>query len=148
VFYTLTQHFGTQGRQEHHDIRIEELKVVKLLSGETDIVQWTEGLTKTRRGRLSKPIRRIKQRMFAVGGPRCPVMLLEMMLSKHPEKLKLSGPLYLTPFQKPKPDIWYSKQPVGIHTVNIFMKTIADAEDLNGNGKQYKNRSARRVTVV
>jgi len=76
--------------------------------------------------------------MFAVGGPRCPVMLLEVMLSKCPEKLKLSEPLYLTPFQKPKPDIRYSKQPVGIHTVNIFMKTIADAEGLKGIHKSQK----------
>ena len=80
--YILSQHFGTHGCQEHHDIKIEELKVVKPPNGETDYVQWTEGLTKTRKGGLSKPARRIEQRMFAVGGPRCPVMLLEMMLSK------------------------------------------------------------------
>ena len=46
VFYTLSQHFGTRGRQEHHDIRVEELKVVKSPTGETDYVQWTEGLMK------------------------------------------------------------------------------------------------------
>ena len=135
VFYTLSQHFGTRGRQEHHDMRIEELKVVKLPNGETDYIQWTEGLTKTRKGGLSKPARRIEQRMFAVGGPRCPVMLLEMMLSKRPDELKFSGPLYLTPLQKPKPDVWYSKQPVGVHTVNGFMKAIADTGGLKGNGK-------------
>ena len=109
---------------EHHNIRIEELKVVKLPNGETDYVQWTERLTKTRKGGLSKPARRIQQRIFAVGGPKCLVML---MLSKCPEQLKLSGPLYLTPLQKPKPNIWYSKQPVGIHTVNGYMKAIAVA---------------------
>jgi len=75
-------------------------------------------------------------------------MLLEMMLSKHPEKLKLSGPLYLTPFQKPKPDIRYSKQHVSIHTVNVFIKTIADAEGVKENGKQYTDHSVRRVTVA
>ena len=147
VFYTLSQHFGTRGRQEHHDIRIEELKVVKSPNGETDYVQWTEGLTKTRKGGLSKPARRIEQRMFAVGGPRCPVMLLQMMLSKRPDELKLSEPLYLTPLQKPKPDVWYSKQSVGIHTVNGFMKAIAETGGLKGNGKRYTNHSVRRVTV-
>ena len=30
--------FGTCGRQEHHDIKIEELKVVKPPNGETDYV--------------------------------------------------------------------------------------------------------------
>ena len=102
VFYTLSQHFGTRGRQEHHDIRIEELKVVKSPNSETDYVQWTEGLTKTRKGGLSKPARRIEQRMFAVGSPRCPGNVAsdspcQMMLSKRPDKLKLSGSLYLTP---------------------------------------------------
>ena len=60
-------------------------------------------------------------------------MLLEMMLSKRPEELKLSGPLYLTPLQKLKLDTWYRKQPVGIHTVNGFMKAIANAGGLKGN---------------
>ena len=50
VFNMLSQHFDTRGHQEHHDIRIEELKVVKSPNGETDYVQWTEGLTKTRKG--------------------------------------------------------------------------------------------------
>ena len=54
--------------------RIEEFKVVKSPNGETDYVQWTEGLTKTSKGGLIKPGRRIEQRMFAVGDPRCPVM--------------------------------------------------------------------------
>ena len=71
MFYTLKQHFGTRGHQEHHDIRIEELKVVKLPNGETDYIQWAEGLTKTRKGGLSKPAR-IEQRMFAVGGSEVP----------------------------------------------------------------------------
>jgi len=83
-----------------------------------------------KKGGLSNPARRIQQRLFAVRGPRCPVMLLEMMLSKHPEELKLSGLLYLTPLQKLKPDIWYSKQPVGIPTINGFMKTTAEDGDL------------------
>ena len=147
VFYTLSQHFGTRGRQEHHDIRLEELKFVKSPTGEIDYVQWTEGLTKTRKGGLNKPTRRIQQRVFAVGGARCPVKLLEMMLSKHPEELKMTGLLYLTPLRKPKPHVWYSQQPVGIHTVNRFMKNIAEVGKLSGNGKRYTNHSVRRVTI-
>ena len=92
VFYTLSQ------RQEHHDIRKEELKVVKSPNGETDYVQWT-GLSKIRIG-LSKLARKIERTMFAVGGPSCLVMLLQIMLSKGPDELKLLGPLYLTPLQK------------------------------------------------
>ena len=64
-------------------------------------------------------------------------MLLQMMVSKYPDELKLSGPLLvcLTPLQKPKADVWYSKQPVGVHTVNGFMKAIVDTGGPKGNGK-------------
>ena len=48
VFYTLSQHFGTRGRQEHHQIKAEELKFVKnALTGEPEYVEWVEGLTDT-----------------------------------------------------------------------------------------------------
>ena len=48
MFYTLSQHFGTRGRQEHHQIKAEELKFVKnALTGETEYVEWVEGLTDT-----------------------------------------------------------------------------------------------------
>ena len=140
VFYILSQHFGTRGRQEHHDIQVEELKIVKSPAGKRDYVQWTEGLTKPRKGGLSKPARRIQQKMFAVSGPRSPVMLLEMMLSKRPEELRQSGSLYLTPLRKPNPHVWYSKQPVGVHTVNNFMNSIVEDGGLKGNGKHYTNQ--------
>ena len=36
---------------------------------------------------------------------------------------------------------------MGIHTVNGFMKGIAEVGGLTGNGKRYTNHSVRRVTV-
>ena len=144
VFYTLSQHFGTQGRQEHHDIRVEELKVVKSPTGETDYVKWIEGLTKTRKGGLNKPARKIQQRVFAAGGPRCPVMLLEMTNIPRVEAIWTTLP---HAFAEPKPSVWYSKEPVGIHTVNGFMKGIAEVGGLTGNGKWYTNHSVRKITV-
>lgn len=34
-------------------------------------------------------------KMFATGGPRCPVKLLKMFLSHRPEEIKSSAPFYL-----------------------------------------------------
>ncbi len=66
VFYTLSQHFGTRGRQEHHQIRVEELKFVKsAVTGGTEYVEWVEGLTKTRQGGLVKKERRVPQQAHA-----------------------------------------------------------------------------------
>lgn len=55
IFYTISQQFGTRGRQEHHQIHIEDLKIVKKAgSGEPEYIEWVEGLTKTCQGGLSK----------------------------------------------------------------------------------------------
>ena len=55
VFYTLSQHFGTRGRQEHHQIKTEELKFVKnSLTGETEYVELTHKDTQGRIGEKGK----------------------------------------------------------------------------------------------
>ena len=49
VLYVLSQHFGTRGRQEHHDIKVEELRMVKSPTGVTDYIHWTKGLEQEKR---------------------------------------------------------------------------------------------------
>jgi len=50
IFFMLSQQFGTRGCQEHLQLRVEDLKFVHNMSGETISVEWVEGLTKTKRG--------------------------------------------------------------------------------------------------
>ena len=110
TFYTLGQQFGTRWQQEHHDIYLEHLKFVKNpTSGAAEYVEWTERITKTRQGGLYKPGRMVAQKAFAVGGPKCPIALLEKMNTKRPPSLKNYGPLYFQPLCKPKPSVWYSE---------------------------------------
>ena len=93
VYYTVSQQFGTRGCLEHHQIRIEDLKWVKDPdTGCTIYIEWTEGITKIRRGGLQKAKRTLKQRMFATGGPRCPVGIMEAMIVKRPDELKKHRP--------------------------------------------------------
>ena len=120
IFYLLSQQFGTRGCQEHHQLCVEDLKFVCDPSGIAVYVEWVEGLTKTRQGGLNKTERRLPQKMFAREGSRCPVKFLELLISKRPEKLRCSGPLYLRPLESPHIDVWYSSQPVGIHTINTY----------------------------
>ena len=49
IFYLISQQFGTRGCQEHHQLRIEDLKFVRDPSGSVLYVEWVEGLTKTNR---------------------------------------------------------------------------------------------------
>ena len=147
IFYLISQQFGTRGCQEHHQLRVEELKFVRDPSGKTLYVEWVEGLTKTRQGGLSKTERRLPQKMFAHGGSRCPVKFLELLITKRPQKLRSSGPLYLRPLESPHTDVWYSLQPVGIQTINAYMKNMAKLANLDITNKKFTNHSIRKTTV-
>ena len=113
----------------------------------TEYIEWVEGITKTRKGGLQKPTCRLTQRMFPMGGSRCPVAALEFMVSKRPLDLRSSGPLYLQPLQKPKPDIWFSHQPVGVNTINRYMKDITMQAGLQTTQKNFTNHSMRKTVV-
>ena len=53
VFYVISQHFGTRGCQQHHQIRVEHLWFVcNAQSGATKFIKWKEGLKNTPTGRL------------------------------------------------------------------------------------------------
>ena len=149
IFFLLSQNFGTRGCQEHHQINIEDLKLIyNPSSGEALYVEWVEGPTKTRHGGLAKQERCAPQRMFAIGGDKCPVEIFQKLLNKRPESLKSSGPLYLTPLQDFQgQDVWYSQQRMGINKINSFMKDMAKHSGLSTSKKRYTNHSVRKTMV-
>ena len=63
VFFMLSQQFGTRGCQEHHQLRVEDLKFVCDPQGKTVYVEWVEGVTKTRQGGLKKMDCRLPQKI-------------------------------------------------------------------------------------
>ena len=68
----LTLHFGLRGRQEHHEMFVEDFSLNRDDQG-TEQVTFEENAAKTRQGGLRKKRRAIQPKMFATGGPRCPV---------------------------------------------------------------------------
>ena len=62
LWYTLSQHFGVRGVQEHLQMNLEDFKFLrKPGTNDMEYVEWTEGLTKTRQGGLVKQNRRVTQ---------------------------------------------------------------------------------------
>ena len=55
------------------------------------------------------------------------------------------SPLYLAVAKSPKTEVWYKRQPLGIHSLGQFMKTMADAVNLTG---KHTNHSARRTMIT
>ena len=100
MVFLVSQHMGTRGRQEYHQIMVEDLKFVRDCNGEVIYIEWIEGPTKTRQGSLKKRPRSVTQKLFKISGPKCPVSALLELLSKHPEGMKSSSPLYLAPLKK------------------------------------------------
>ena len=137
IFYVISQQFGTRGCQEHHQLRIEDLKFVRTPSGATIFVEW-----------VSKTERRLPQRLFVQGGDRYPVYFLELLISKRPPNLKNTGPLYLRPLDKPLEDVWYSSQPVGVNTIDTYMKKIAKLGNVDFTNKKFTTHSVRRQLSV
>ena len=112
---------GTRGRQEHRQIRVEDLKIVQNTNGDATYIEWTEGPTKTHQGELKKRPRSVAKKTFNIGGQRCPVAAILKLLSKRPQSLASSGPLYLTPLRKergwPTFTVWYARSSLGINKI-------------------------------
>ena len=66
-----------------------------------EYITYEENPTKTRQGGLRK-----KTKMFATGGPRCPVKLLKTFLSHRPEEMKSNGPFHLAVIERLKSQVW------------------------------------------
>lgn len=79
---------------------------------------------------LQRPDKVVAQKAFAVGDPKCPVALLEKMITKRPTSHN-TVPLYLQPLRKPKPSMWYSVQRLGTNQIASFMNEIKRSAKLN-----------------
>jgi len=144
-FKNLTEQFGSRGRQEHYDAYVEDL-VIRQQEDGTEVVEFCEGPTKTRSGGLSIRRRTTPQVMYSTdGGKTDPVRLLKLWLSKRPEGMKDTGPLYLSIINRPQsPDVWYTKIRMGQNTIGNIMKSMASCLKTN---KKLTNHSMRKTLV-
>ena len=107
MWWLLTQYFGLRGRQEHHDMNIQDFQLCRSDDGK-EYVQYSEGITKTRQSGLHSKHRDFEPRMFAVGGERCPVKLFKEYVARRPVSAQTSGPFYIAikTNRLPTDDVW------------------------------------------
>ena len=82
--------------------------------------------------------------MFATGGPRYPVQFFKEYLARRPEEMRNSGPFYLAIFEKPKSEVWYKKQRMGVNKIDSFMKNMALEAELDVEGRKLTNHSKKK----
>ena len=140
----LTEQLGLRGRQEHYDA-YEDL-VVRQQEDGTEVVEFREGPTKTRSGRLTIRRRTTPQVMYSTdGGKTDPVRLFNLWLSQRPEVMKDTGPLYLSIINRPKsPDVLYTKVRMGENSIGNIMKSMASCLKTN---KKLTNHSMGKTLV-
>ncbi|KAK2548374.1 Uncharacterized protein P5673_031442 [Acropora cervicornis] len=131
MWWLLTQHFGLRGRQEHHDMKVDDFQLCKDDNG-VEFVQFTEG-----------------HECLPVGGERCPAALFKQFVSRRPQKLKTTGPFYLSIKTNRRPDdnVWFKVQPMGELKINDMMKSIVADTILESSDKKFTNHSARKTVV-
>lgn len=145
----LTIHFGLRGRQEHHDMMVEDFSIEKDDDG-VEFITFSEGLSKTRQGGLRVKPRLATPTMFATGEKRCPVVLFKQYLEERPEEMKKTGPFYLAVIDKPQTSaVWYKKTPMGKNTINNIMEAMKEGSPLKDVCPEKKLTShIARKTVV
>ena len=150
MWWLLTMHFGLRGRQEHHDMMVEDFSIGKDDDG-VEFITFSEGPTKTRQGGLRvKPRLANTPKMFATGEKRCPVVLFKQYPEKRPVGMKKTGPFYLAVIDKPHTSaVWYKKTPMSKNTINNIMKTMKEDSPLKDfcPKKKLTNHSARKTVV-
>lgn len=144
-FKNLTEQLGFRGRQEHYDAYVEDVTIRQREDG-TEVVEFRKGPTKTRSGGLTIRRRTTPQAMFSTdGGKSDPVRLFKLWLSKRPEGMKNTGPIYLSIINRPKSaDVWYTKVRMGQNTIGNLMKSMASCLRTN---KKLTNHSMRKTLV-
>ena len=144
-FKNLTEQLGLRGSQEHYDAYVEDFRIRNHEDGSVS-VEFEENPTKTRSGGLIIKRRTSRQIMWSTnGGDKDPVRLFKVWLSKRPNGMKDSGPLYLGIIQRPKSsEIWYSKVRMGENTIGKIVKTMAACLTTD---KKITNHSMRKTLV-
>ena len=69
MWWLLTQHFGLRGRQEHHQMKVEDFTLQRDDEG-NEFLTFAEGPTKSRKGGLSVKTRLVTPKMFGPQGMR------------------------------------------------------------------------------
>ena len=149
MLWLLPMHFGLRGRQEHHDMMVEDFSIEKDDDG-VEFITFSEAPKKTRQGGLRVKHRLATPKIFATGEKRCPVALFKQYLEKRPEEMKKTGPFCLAVIDKRRTSVvWYKKTAMGKNTINNIMKTMKEDSPLKHvcPEKKLANHSARKTVV-
>ena len=142
-FLNISQHFGFRGRQEHHQLKFGDFKIV--CTGAGKYVEWS--LERMRKVAANE--RKFNPKMWATGHEeRCPVMLFEEYVAQRPSAMCLSvSPFWLAINYNPSNGKFLKKQKMGVKKINGLMKAMVENIS-NANGQKYTNHSNKKTLIT
>jgi len=140
VWWLISTHLGTRGRDEHHKFRFGDL-LLKKTTGRAEFIAFAcKRGAKTRTGEMEKSTSAdshvFKPKMWATPDrpERCPLKIFQQFVDRRPpEMCQDDSPFYLSINHKHKPGSYaYKKQPLGIHKIDAMMKKFATLGNVTG----------------
>ena len=143
LFWYFTMLFGLRGRDEHHQMLWGD---VEMKSGpDGDYLEYTERLTKTRRG--SDSGRPFKPKIFPIENKaRCPVEAFKLYASKRPACENDCSKFYLAVNHSfMKNGKWFKNAALGQHSIGRMLSSAAKIAQIDQ--KKIANHSARKTAI-
>ena len=133
-----------RGRENLRKLQKDHFAVAEDSNGRRFVYQRKDEMSKRIRGDNMKS-RVDAGRMYATGGPRCPVASFEKYISKlNPNHTALfQAPLTCAPCDEYKP--WYKNAPLGEKSLGNFMAKLSVAAGLS---RRYTNHSLRSTCIT
>lgn len=144
VFYLVGVNFGVRGGDEQRGLSSKNFEF-GTENGRHKLT-YRETVSKTFKGGLRNKHPPRQAVVFETDGPRCIVKLMRKYLDLTPPGATEMG-LYLKPLEKPREDVWYSKQYLGHNTLKKMVSEIMQEGGCGGLGK-FTNHSLRATTAT
>ena len=145
VFFSNGKNFILRGGEEHRYLRISQIQNISP-DGKVHYT-YTENTSKNRSGgfnQLDVPCKVVHQYEDPRAGPRCHVYLLNLHLSKIPNRAKEQNVFYLQPLPSvPVSDSapWFTCAPIGKNTLSQMTKRRCGEAKIEGNKTNHSLRA-------
>lgn len=146
LFYLIGVHFALRGGQEHRQLRAGPMSQFSIGKDSTgaEYLEYTQDATKNNQGGLRE--HRIKPkvvRAYKVESNRCIVTIYKKYMSLCPSPRPVA--FYLKELKNISPTCWYTKVPIGVHTLENTVKSLCAEAGLCGN---FTNHSLRATSAT
>ncbi|CAG2195298.1 unnamed protein product [Mytilus edulis] len=146
IVYLIGLHFALRAGKEHRNLRMKNSQITILERNGETCLKYSEDISKSNQGGLKT--RRIKQKQVyayedTANPDRCIVRLYKKYIEHCPEQTK-TNVFYLRPLSKPKENIWYTAQPIGLNTLAATVGKMCTEAGLQG----FRSNHSLRATAA